>query len=288
MTATATVTTTNPFAIPRNFLANRFVYVTVSPRAKGLSVGVNLNPDKHCNFDCAYCEVNRLSPATDQRLDIDVMVTELQNTLDLIRSGSLQGLPEFRSLPDNLLQLKHVALSGDGEPTLCTIFLEAVEAVLHLRALNRSNFFKLVLITNASNLDAEQVQQGVQLMTKADEVWAKLDVGTPEQLRKINRTDVPLDKIFANILLMARKRPVVIQSLFASIDGEEPTAAEIDAYVDRLEQLKNSGAQIQLVQIYSATRPVGQLHHCEHLSLRRLSQIAQTVRSKTGLKVEIF
>ncbi len=285
---TATDIATNPFAIPRNFLHNRFVYVTVSPRAKGLSVGVNLNPDKHCNFDCSYCEVNRLIPAADLRLDIDVMVKELQSTLDVIRSGGLLESPEFRSLPDNLLQLKHVALSGDGEPTLCPNFLEAVEAVLHVRALNRANFFKVVLITNASNLDAEQVQQGVQLLTKVDEVWAKLDVGTPEQLRKINRTDVPLEKILANILLTARKRPVVIQSLFACIDGEEPTAAEIDAYVERLEQLKNSGAQIQLVQIYSATRPVGQLHHCEHLSLRRLSQIAQAVRSKTGLKVEIF
>jgi wyosine [tRNA(Phe)-imidazoG37] synthetase (radical SAM superfamily) len=288
MTTAFTDTATDPFAIPRNFLGNRFVYATVSPRAKGLSIGVNLNPDKQCNFDCAYCEVNRLSPAADQRLDIEVMFTELQKTLELIRSGGFQALPEFRSLPDNLLQLKHVALSGDGEPTLCPNFLEAVEAVLHLRALGRTPFFKVVLITNASNLDAEQVLQGVQLLTRADEVWAKLDVGTPEQLRKINRTDVPLEKILANILLIARKRPVVIQSLFASIDGDEPTAAEIDAYVERLGHLKKSGAQIQLVQIYSATRPVSQLHHCEHLSLRRLSQIAQAVRAKTGLRVEIF
>ena len=56
----------NPFAIPRNLLHNRFVYVTVSPRAKGLSVGVNMNPDKQCNFDCVYCEVNRGERRTEQ------------------------------------------------------------------------------------------------------------------------------------------------------------------------------------------------------------------------------
>src|SRR5262245_3470773 len=133
MTATLPEFTKSPFAIPRNFLENRFVYVTVSPRAKGLSVGVNLNPDKQCNFDCVYCEVNRLIPALDERLDPDLMAQELENTLGLIKSGGLQQLPEFQSLPGNLLQLRHVALSGDGEPTLCPNFLEAVEAVLHLR-----------------------------------------------------------------------------------------------------------------------------------------------------------
>src|SRR6476620_11226811 len=105
MTATATVTTTNPFAIPRNFLANRFAYVTVSPRAKGLSVGVNFNPDKQCNFDCAYCEVNRLIPSYDEKLDLEIMVAELQSTLALIRSGGLRESPDFNSLPPNLLQL---------------------------------------------------------------------------------------------------------------------------------------------------------------------------------------
>ncbi len=286
MIATLSEPPKNPFAIPRNFLANRFVYVTVSPRAKGLSVGVNLNPDKKCNFDCIYCEVNRLTPGLEEALDVDAMVHELESTLELIKTGGLHDLPEFRALPSNLLQLKHVALSGDGEPTLCPNFLEAVHAVLHLRALGP--FFKVVLITNGSNLDAEEVQQGVRMLTKNDEVWVKLDAGTEERVQRINRTEVPLEKILSNILLTARQRPVVIQSLFASINGEEPTAEEIDAYVDKLQGLKAAGAQIQLVQIYSATRPLGHLEICEHLSLRRLSQIAQAVRTKTGLKVEIF
>jgi sulfatase maturation enzyme AslB (radical SAM superfamily) len=50
----------------RDFLDNRFVYTVVSPRARGLSVGVNLNPDKFCNFDCVYCEVNRSEPAQER------------------------------------------------------------------------------------------------------------------------------------------------------------------------------------------------------------------------------
>jgi len=286
MTATLIEPPKSPFAIPRNFLANRFVYVTVSPRARGLSVGVNMNPDKKCNFDCSYCEVNRLLPSIEEELNVDEMVGELKSTLETIRSGGLHDLPDFRTLPPNLLQLKHMALSGDGEPTLCPNFLDAVQAVLHLRALGP--FFKIVLITNASNLDMPDVQEGVTMLTRTDEVWVKLDAGAPEQMQRINRTEVPLEKVLSNILLTGRKRPVVIQSLFASIDGEQPSIQEIDAYVEKLQALNNQGAQIQLVQVYSATRPLGHIAVCEHLSLRRLSQIAQLVRSKTGLKVEIF
>ncbi|MFM7555101.1 MAG: hypothetical protein ACKPAH_07370, partial [Verrucomicrobiota bacterium] len=35
-----------------------YVYPVVSRRSRGLSIGVNLNPDKRCNFDCVYCEVD--------------------------------------------------------------------------------------------------------------------------------------------------------------------------------------------------------------------------------------
>src|SRR5437762_2589833 len=47
------------FGPPRTFLGNRFVYAVISQRARGLSIGINMNPDKVCNFECAYCEVNR-------------------------------------------------------------------------------------------------------------------------------------------------------------------------------------------------------------------------------------
>lgn len=277
----------SPFAKPREFLDNRFVYLTISPRARGLSVGVNLNPDKLCNFDCVYCEVNRAIPPTERFLDVDVMARELESLLAGVASGALREQPEFSELPPNLLQLRHVALSGDGEPTLCPNFLDAVHSVFHLRALSRSPFFKVVLITNGSELHRPEVQEGISFFTRRDEVWVKLDAGTDDYLKKVNRTEVPLHQILGNIQMLAMKRPVIIQSLFASINGQEPPAAEIEAYAARLSELANRGALIDLVQIYSATRPVCN-HACEHLSLRRLSQIAQHVRARTGLRVEIF
>src|SRR5438093_11653739 len=92
------------FGCPRDFLNNRFVYVVVSPRARGLSIGVNLNPDKHCNFDCPYCEVNREAPARDLVLDVNTMAAELERTLRFVEDGRLRELPPYTQVPAELLQ----------------------------------------------------------------------------------------------------------------------------------------------------------------------------------------
>src|SRR5271154_1718523 len=111
--ARAPAVSTSAFARPREFLGNRFVYVVVSARARGLSIGVNMNPDKRCKFDCEYCEVNRAVPALEKSLDVDVMAEELQRTLWLACSGELRHIHYHDDTPDDLLKLRHVALSGD-------------------------------------------------------------------------------------------------------------------------------------------------------------------------------
>jgi wyosine [tRNA(Phe)-imidazoG37] synthetase (radical SAM superfamily) len=159
--------------------------------------------------------------------------------------------------------------------------------VIHLRARGRFPCFKLVLITNASGLDRPQVSEGLHLFTGRDEIWAKLEAGTQNYMNRVNRTDAALEQVLANILFIARQRPVIIQSLFPSVNGEAPPPSEIEAYVERLRELKEAGARIGLVQIYSATRPT--IHsECGHLPLRILSAIAQRVREVTGLKAEVF
>lgn len=274
------------FGAPRDFLDNRFVYAVVSPRARGLSVGVNLNPDKNCNFRCIYCEVHRNGEVREQ-LDVDSMAAELRQTLTFVRGGRLRERPWYRALPDELLQLRHVALSGDGEPTLSPRFAEALEAVVHVRALCGFPFFKLVLITNATGLDLPHVQQGLNHFTSSDEIWAKLDGGTQAYVNKVNRSEIPLEKILSNILLIGRQRPVVIQSLFPAINEEEPPLEEIEQDRHRLAELQNAGAEISLVQIYSATRPTTNSEY-GHLPLKVLSRIAHTVRQHTGIRAEVF
>lgn len=275
------------FGCPRNFLSNRFVYVVISARARGLSVGVNMNPNRECNFDCGYCEVHRGDSIGIGDLDVETMAMELKNTLVMVRSGHLHESPAYSSLPIELLELRHVSLSGDGEPTQAKNFAEAVQAAVHVRALNSEKFFKIVLITNSTGLDRPEVQMGLQHFTKHDEIWAKLDAGTQRYMQLVNRSTVTLEKVLSNILATAKQRPVVIQSLFPLLNGSPPTPEEIDQYAHRLRELKEAGAQIPLVQIYSATRPTPH-SECRHLPLNSLSQIARAVRAIAGLNAEVF
>jgi wyosine [tRNA(Phe)-imidazoG37] synthetase (radical SAM superfamily) len=275
------------FGCPRDFLNNRFVYAVVSPRAHGLSLGVNMTPDKSCSFDCLYCEVDRRNAPRETRLDVDAMAAELRKTLAFVLAGKLRDRPFYSALPEELLTLRHVALSGDGEPTLAPRFAQAVESIVHIRALGEFPFFKIVLITNGTGLDQPQVLQGLKHFTKSDEIWAKLDGGTQAFFNRVDRSNVPLEKVLSNLLLVARQRPVIIQSLFPAINGEEPPSREIEEYAHRLKELKAAGANIPLVQIYSATRPMSHAE-CGHLPLKTLSHIAQTVRHVSGLKAEVF
>ena len=275
------------FGSPRDFLDNRFIYLTISARARGLSIGVNMNPDKQCNFDCVYCEVDRrpLGPALP--LDLKAMSEELLGTLSLVHSSQIRRLPVYTTLPDELLQLRHVALSGDGEPTLCPNFADAVQSVVHVRACGRFPFFKIILLTNGTGLDLPPVAQTLKLLTDSDEIWVKLDAGTQAFAERVNRPQVPLKKVLANIQTLGRQRPVVIQSMFSLLDGEEPPAEEIEQYVERLKELKAAGAKISLVQVYSPARPTARTE-CGHLPLKSLSEITKLIRVATGLRAEVF
>ena len=103
-----------------------------------------------------------------------------------------------------LVRPRHVTLSGDGEPTLCPRFAEAVQAVIHVRAVGQSPFFKIVLITNASGLGLPEIHDGLRFFTSMDEIWAKLDAGTQAYMDKVNKAQLPLEDILANILAMLK------------------------------------------------------------------------------------
>jgi wyosine [tRNA(Phe)-imidazoG37] synthetase (radical SAM superfamily) len=275
-----------PFDLPRKSLGNRYVYAVISPRARGLSIGVNLSPGRHCNFDCIYCEVDR-SGATqiDEPVDLEILTQELEQTLKHIHAGDFSS--PFPRVPPELLKLQHVALSGDGEPTLCPNFAEVVESVVHLRASTRLPYFKIVLITNASALDHPNVLYGISLLTRRDDIWAKLDGGTQAYIDRINRAQVPLTKLLENIRHLGQQRPIVIQTMVPAVAGQNPFIGEIEEYVARLRELKSAGAQISLVQIYSANRPTPH-SECGHLPLKTLSEIAKKVRAATGLRSEVY
>ena len=98
-------------------------------------------------------------------------------------------------------------------------FAQAVQEVVHVRASRLFPFFKVVLITNGSGLDLAPVQEGLRYFTRKDEIWIKLDAGTQDYMDRVNRSEVPLDKMMENTWLIGQKRPIIIQSLFPLLHG---------------------------------------------------------------------
>lgn len=241
----------------RSWRDNRFVYPVISRRSKGLSIGVNLNPDQACNFDCVYCSVDRASPAsapTVRSVDLEGVRTELDHLLGLAVSGAIWNEPPFDRTPPELRRLNDVAFSGDGEPTSYPGFGDACRLAADLIRWHNAPA-KIVVITNATLLHRPEVQAALTFLdTVPSQVWAKLDAGTQDYYALIERTKIPLQRVLDNLLLTGKARPIVIQSMFLRYRGEAPSVAEIDAYLGRLRDLIAGGCRISLVQIYTVAR----------------------------------
>src|SRR6266849_4138927 len=107
---------------PREYSGFTYAYPVLSRRSGGVSIGVNLNLDKVCNFDCPYCQVDRTGPGKEQRLDLVRIGEEVEALLAAVDGSGVVRLPLFDKLQDGDKMLRDVALSGDGEPTLVPEF----------------------------------------------------------------------------------------------------------------------------------------------------------------------
>jgi wyosine [tRNA(Phe)-imidazoG37] synthetase (radical SAM superfamily) len=262
---------------PRVWENFKYVYPVLSRRSHGISIGINVNPDKVCNFDCIYCQVDRTTTAAVTKFDLAVAEEELRGILPVDFS---QHAP-FDSVPKDKLRINDVALSGDAEPTTLKNFSATIEMIARVKPAG----VKIVLITDAGGLDRPDVKRGLEIMDANDgEVWAKLDAGTEPYFKLINRTKIPFAKILRNIKMTAKMRPVVIQSLFLKINNDGPSADEITAYCQRLRDIGN----IKLVQVYTLARPpMAGVESLTALTDAEVDAIAERVR-QSGLPAESF
>jgi wyosine [tRNA(Phe)-imidazoG37] synthetase (radical SAM superfamily) len=272
----------------RTFEDNLCVYAVVSRRSKGVSIGLNLNPDKICNFDCIYCQVDRKTPPVTRELDCDRLVVELEEMLDLVQSGQLFELERFRHTPPELRRLNDIAFSGDGEPTTPREFPELVRRVAELKRRRGLAQVKIVLITNATMFHRPAVAEALRVLdANQGEIWAKLDAGTEAYYYLVDRTTIPFRQVLDNITAAARVRPIVIQALFMRVHDEPPTAAELEAFCDRLNEIVAVGGRIKLVQVYTVARVPAE-GYVTPLCNAEVDAIARLVQERTHLTAEAF
>jgi wyosine [tRNA(Phe)-imidazoG37] synthetase (radical SAM superfamily) len=272
----------------RTFQQSRFVYPVLSRRAGGLSVGVNLNPDKACNFNCVYCQVDRTTQSETRFVELEPLLEELRKTLRMVQDGTLFDSDKFRQTPADLRTLHDIAFSGDGEPTTYKNFDDIIDACAAVKRSAGLERVKMVLITNASQLHRPHVVRGLKLLDENQgEIWAKLDAGTESYYRQIARSPIPFEQIMRNITRTAACRPLVIQSLFLQMGGEPPRSDQIEAYCQRLLDILAAGGQLSLVQIYTIARRPAELNVAP-LSDAQLGEIGKIVQQRTKLPISVY
>jgi wyosine [tRNA(Phe)-imidazoG37] synthetase (radical SAM superfamily) len=272
----------------RNFAENLYVYAVVSRRSKGVSIGLNLNPDKVCNFDCVYCQVDRKTPPVVSDMDEARLLAELDDMLDLVTTGRLFEHERFRQTPPALHRLNDLAFSGDGEPTTYPRFREIMGAVAELKCRRGLDEVKLVLITNATMFHRPAVREALTVLdVNNGEIWAKLEAGTEAYYQQIDRTTIPFRRVLDNITEAARVRPIVIQALFLRLHGNPPPVAELEAFCERLREIIQAGGAIKLVQVYTVAREPAE-PYVDSLSNAEVDAIVELVQRRTGLAAEPF
>ncbi|MFQ5697471.1 MAG: radical SAM protein [Myxococcota bacterium] len=270
----------------RNATGMRYVYAVVSRRARGVSVGINLNPNQACNWRCIYCQVPGLTRGQGPEIDLALLEEELRRLLGEIRGGDFL----HRRVPEGARRLDDVAFSGNGEPTTSPQFEEAVDRVGRvLRERGEIGAIRLILITNGSRVMREPVRRGLEkLAALGGETWFKLDSATLEGASRIQSVRLDPQRHLARLRLTARLCPTWIQTCLFAWKGAPPSAAERTAYLDALRALARDRVPLKGVLLYG---PARRIHQPESDSISALPQawLCQLAREieATGVAVQL-
>lgn len=232
----------------------RYVYPVISRRAGGVSVGINLNTNNACNWRCIYCQVPDLARGGPPPVDMTLLEQELRGFLHELLHGDFMQT----RVPEGARRINDIALSGNGEPTSAEGFADVIDLVCRLKEeLKLSPQIKLVLITNGSLLQRDNVQQGLRRMTQCNgEIWFKLDRASEAGMMQVNDTHVTLDKVRRNLALAIEYCPNTwLQTCWFALDGKAPGRQDEDDYVHFLESILEDGVQPRGMLLYTLARP---------------------------------
>lgn len=270
----------------RNREGGAIIYPVYSRRSRGLSVGVNLFPDrKLCSFDCPYCEVFPFEKET---------VFSLETMKAALRASLLEAARDDIPVMD-------ICFSGNGEPTMSPCFSGALRLAAELR--NKfAESAKLVLITNGTGLLDPAVfdvlKNTAETSNGAKEtglhIWLKLDAGTESWYRAINRSGVPFNALLDRIQAFAASgAPFTLQTMVCTVNGALPPAEETSAWTTLTVELasvsRKAGRGLRSVQLYGKARPAPEDPLAEALPAEVIEQRAVQLRAVLqGIPVEVY
>jgi wyosine [tRNA(Phe)-imidazoG37] synthetase (radical SAM superfamily) len=228
----------------------KYIYSVISRRAGGLSIGINLNVNNACNWQCIYCEIPNLTRGSPPPIELDVLENELRLFLhDIIHGDYME-----RNVAIEDRHLKDIAFSGNGEPTSATEFPQVILIVKKiLQEYDLLHKIKIRLITNGSLMHEASVLKSIEMLEEINgEVWFKVDAATEETIKIINQVNLKPNQILERLLNTANICPTFVQTCIFMINGKSPDEKDIDAYIELINKAKKI---IKGVHLYGLARP---------------------------------
>ncbi|AKO64990.1 radical SAM protein [Methylophilales bacterium MBRSG12] len=267
----------------RNIFDSKYVYPVVSRRAGGLSLGVNLNTNNACNWQCIYCEIPNLTRGGPEPIQVEFLKDELNFWIDqIINSNFLkENTPPGTTFAD-------VALSGNGEPTAAPEFLEVLEIIIaSLKEHKLIDKIPVRLITNGSFI-SKKIECLNIFNRYHGEVWFKIDAADEGSIKLINQVNLDPNSMINNLKKCAEACQTVIQTCLLKINHQVPTNDFLKNY-SRL--IKPYEKLIKKIDLYSLARPSLQNNQdisIERLSLDELNHIKNILQKQLTIKIDVF
>lgn len=249
------------------------IYGPIKSRRFGLSLGINLfsTHTKVCSFDCVYCDLG----TTQVRLNkvkkdgpfvgLEDLKSELQKAGDFLKSSPAAS------------EIQAISISGNGEPTLYPQLNDAIEMLIQFR-----NMFlpkaKLYIFTNGVQIDSKKHIDSVQ---KLDGIVFKLDAGSDEAIKKINK---PLVKTYVDNLILSSKAfsKIIIQSTFIKGTFNNMSPQNLEEWIEVIGMIKPQ--EVHIMSIHHVPSYSGIILPTED----DLYTIVSKLDRKTGIKAKVF
>jgi len=267
----------------RNIFDSKYVYPVVSRRAGGLSLGVNLNTNNACNWQCIYCEIPNLSRGGPEPIEVELLKDELNFWIDqIINSNFLkENTPPGTTFAD-------VALSGNGEPTAAPEFLDVLEIIIAtLKKQKLIDKIPVRLITNGSFISKKKDCLNI-FNRYHGEIWFKIDAADESSIKLINQVNLDPNSMINNLKKCAEACQTVIQTCLLKINHQVPTNDFLKNYSKLIKPYERL---IKKIDLYSLARPSLQNNQditIERLSLDELNNIKNILQKQLTIKIDVF
>jgi len=225
----------------------KYIFGPVASRRFGMSLGVDLSPDKkRCNFDCIYCELEKA-----KKVDKYDNPPDYKEILEEIKIATKKY--EFDVL----------TITSNGEPTLYPYLDKLIDNLKE---------YKLLILSNSSTIYKKNIQQ---ILKKFDIVKLSLDAVSEDIFKKIDRPLKGINiKDIINGIIKFRKiydKELIIEILV--VKGINDKEEEFEKLNEVLKKIKPNRVDISTID-----RPPA--YNVEPVSIEKLFELSKKITNQ--------